>query len=133
MPEDVITRLDSGKRPKLVVTLGTHTYPTTVGVMGGRALIPLSADNRTAAGVSAGDRVDVTVGFDTAPRVLDIPEGFVAALDADPVTRAKFESLSYSNRRPPVLKIEGVKAAEPRRRRIDKAIAEPTAEPEGHP
>lgn len=124
VPEEVIARLGSGKRPKIMVTLGDHTYRSTVGVMGGRSLIPLSAENRTAAGVAAGDEVDVSVQLDTAPRVLELPADLTAALELHPRARAAFDALSYSNRRRYVLGVEGAKAAETRQRRIDKAIAE---------
>jgi hypothetical protein len=36
--------------------------------MGGRYLLPLNAENRAAAGVAAGDEVDVDVELDTEPR-----------------------------------------------------------------
>ena len=36
--------------------------------MGGRYLVPLSAENRAAAGVAAGEQVDVDIESDTAPR-----------------------------------------------------------------
>jgi len=41
------------------VTIGRHTYRTTVASRGGRFLVPLSAENRAAAGVAAGEQVDV--------------------------------------------------------------------------
>ncbi len=116
VPEDVIAKLDAGKRPKIV--------ESTVGVMGGRSLIPLSAENRTAAGVAAGDEIDVSVELDTTPRVLGLPADLVAALDLHPSTRAAFDAVSYSNPRRYVLGIEGATAAETRQRRIDKSIVE---------
>jgi hypothetical protein len=70
VPPHVVEALGSGKRPAVTVTVGTHTYRTTVAVMGGRFLIPLSAENRTAAGVAAGDDVQVDVELDTQPRVV---------------------------------------------------------------
>jgi Domain of unknown function (DUF1905) len=68
VPEEVVTALSSGGRPPVSVTIGGHTYRTTVARMGGRYLVPLSAENRTAAGVAAGDQVDVDIEPDTAPR-----------------------------------------------------------------
>ena len=47
VPEDVVAALGSGNRPPVTVTIGGHTYRTTVARMGGRFLIPLSAENRT--------------------------------------------------------------------------------------
>ena len=49
VPDHVVEALGGGKRPPVNVTVGGHTYRTTVAVMGGRYLVPLSAENRTAA------------------------------------------------------------------------------------
>lgn len=43
------------------ITVGGHTYRTMVASMGGRFLVPLS---RTAAGVAAGDDVDIDLQLD---------------------------------------------------------------------
>ena len=55
VPAGVVTKLDHGKRPPVRVTIGSHTYRNTVAVMGGQFLIGVSAENRTKAGVKAGD------------------------------------------------------------------------------
>jgi hypothetical protein len=123
VPEDVLASLGGGKRPAVTVRIGGHTYRSSVATMDGRAMISLSAENRAAAGVAAGDEVDVEVLRDTAPREVDVPADLQAALDAEPDARATWDGLSYSNRRWHVLQIEGAKAAETRRRRIDRSIA----------
>ncbi len=46
VPEDAIEKLGSGKRPAVKVTLNNFTYRSTVAVMGGKFLIPLSAERR---------------------------------------------------------------------------------------
>jgi hypothetical protein len=53
VPPEVITSLGQGKRPPVRVTIGGYTYRSTVGVMGGKSMLPVSADNRAAAGVAA--------------------------------------------------------------------------------
>ena len=123
VPPEVVEALGSGKRPAVTVTVNGHTYRSTVAPMGGRYLLPLSAENRTAAGVAAGDEVDVDVELDTAPRVVEVPGDLRAALDADPAAKAAFERLSYSHQRQHVLAVEGAKAAETRARRIAKSLA----------
>jgi hypothetical protein len=123
VPASVIEELGSGKKPRVTVTIGAHTYRSTVATMSGRFMLPLSADNRTKAGVAAGDEVDVTVELDTAERVLDVPADFAAALDAEPAARTFFDGLSYSNRSWHTLNVDGAKTAETRQRRIDKSVA----------
>ena len=51
------------------VTLGGHTFRTTVAPMGGRFLVPLSRSTAPAAGVAAGDDVDVEIVHYTSPAV----------------------------------------------------------------
>ncbi len=59
VPPEVVEGLASGKRPAVNVKIGDHTYRTTVAVMGGAFMIPLSAENRAGAGVKAGAEVEV--------------------------------------------------------------------------
>lgn len=82
VPPDLIARLGPGKRHAVRVTIGLHTYRSTTAVMDGMFVIPLSAENRTAAGVAAGDEVDVTLELDTEPRTITVPPDFAAAMDA---------------------------------------------------
>jgi hypothetical protein len=120
VPPEVVEALGSGKRPAVTVTVGGHTYRSTIALMGGVFMLPLSAERRTAAGVAAGDEVDVDVELDTAPRTVDVPADLAKAMDA--ATRKAFDALSYSNQRAIVLSVDGAKAAETRQRRIDKAV-----------
>ena len=122
IPENVVADLGPGKRPAVRVTIGGHTYRTTVAPMGGVFMIPLSAENRAGAGVAAGDEVDVDVELDTEPRDVTVPPDFAEALDRQPDARKAFDALSYSNRRRHVLSIEGAKTDETRQRRIGKAV-----------
>ena len=86
-------------------------------------MLPLSAENREAAGVAAGDVVAVWVELDTEPREVTVPAGLAEALAAQPGARERFDDLSYSKRREFVRAIETAKAAETRQRRIEKAVA----------
>jgi len=70
--------------------------------MGGRFLIPVSADVRT----KAGDEVQVGVEADDAPRTLEIPADLAAALGSEPAARDAFAKLSYSGQRRYVLPVE---------------------------
>lgn len=123
VPAAVVEQLGSGKKPRVRVTVGDHTYRSTVATMDGRFMLPLSAENRTAAGVAAGDEVDVTVELDTEVREVEVPADLAAALDADAAARTFFDSISYSNKRWHVLNVEGAKTAETRLRRIDRSVA----------
>ena len=124
VPDEIVEALGAGKRPAVSVTVGGYTYRSTVAVMGGRYLVPLSAENRAAAGVAAGDNVEVEIEVDTAERVLDVPEDLAAAIAADAGAQAFWDSISYSRRRRIVLGVDGAKAAETRLRRIEKSVTD---------
>jgi hypothetical protein len=122
VPAQVVDALGVGKKPPVAVTIGGHRYRSTVAVYGGRYFLPLSAENRTAAGVAAGDEVEVEVELDTEPREVTVPPDLAAGLEADDAARQAFERLSYSHRRRHVLAIEEAKTPETRERRVTKAL-----------
>ncbi len=123
IPENIVAALGSGKRPAVRVTVNGHTYRSTVAVMGGAHMLPLSAENREAAGVAAGDEVEVEVVLDTEPREVAVPDDLATALAADRAAKEFFDGLSYSNKRGFVQQIDGAKTPDTRQRRIAKAIA----------
>ena len=122
VPDDVVEGLGAGRRPAVRVTVGSHTYRSTIASRGGVYLLPLSAENRAAAGVAAGDEVDVDVEVDTEPREVAVPDDLAAALAEDDAARQAFEALPYSHRQRHVLAVEGTKNPETRQRRIGKAL-----------
>ncbi|WP_086847132.1 YdeI/OmpD-associated family protein [Amycolatopsis kentuckyensis] len=124
VPADVVEALGAGKKPAVTVTLGGHTYRTTVASRGGQFLVPLSAENRERAGVAAGDDVEVEIALDTAPRELEIPADLAEALTADEAARTRFESLSYSAKQRFVLPIGQAKTEQTRQRRVAKVITD---------
>lgn len=124
VPADVVEALGQGKRPKVSVTIGTHTYRSTVAVYDGDFMLGLSAANREAAGVGAGDTVEVALEPDLAERTVDLPDDLAAALAAEPGALAAFRASSYSSQRQRAEAVAAAKQAETRVRRIEKIIAE---------
>jgi hypothetical protein len=123
VPEDVIERLGAGKRPAVVVNVNGYEYRNTVGVMGGKYMISISAAVRKESGLKGGDAIHVTLTVADTPRKVEVPYDFSAALAAQPSTEAFFEKLSNSLQRYHVENINGAKSAETRQRRIEKAIS----------
>ncbi len=122
VPPEVVASLGPSKRPPVRITINGHTYRGSVAPLGGAFMLAVSAENREAAGVAAGDEVDVAIELDTAPREVTVPSDFAEALDQDVDAKRFFDGLSYSNKRRYVLGIEDAKTAETRQRRIAKAI-----------
>jgi hypothetical protein len=123
VPPEVVQSLESGKKPPVRVTIGDHTYRTTIASRAERFLIPVSAENRERAGVAAGDELDVEVELDTEPREVTLPPDLAEVLGQEPNARQFFDGLSYSQKQWYVLPIEQAKTAETRERRIAKALA----------
>jgi hypothetical protein len=118
VPPDAVATLGAGKRAPVRATLNNgYSYRTTLAVMGDKSMLSLSAEHREAAGLQAGDDVEVTIELDTEPRTVDVPEDLAAAL-AKAGVRAKFDALSYSARKEHVRNVESAKAQETRDRRI---------------
>jgi hypothetical protein len=124
VPAEVLAELGSSRRPAVWVTINGYRYRSTVGSMGGRAMLPVSAEVRAQAQVAAGDNVAVELELDDAPRTVEVPADFAAALAAHEPAQRAFDSLSYSNQRRHVLSVEGAKTAQTRERRIAKSIDE---------
>ena len=122
VPEQVVERLGAGKKPAVSVTINGYTYRSTIASMGGRFMLPLSAENRAGAKVAAGETVEVEVELDAAPREEAVPPDFAAALDQDPEAKQFFERLAYSHKLRHVLAIDQAKSPETRQRRIEGAI-----------
>lgn len=123
VPPEVVAGLGPSKRPAVTVKIGAYAYRSTVAPYSSEFWIPLSAEHRKAAGVAAGDEVDVSLELDTAPREVTVPPDLAKALRRHPAARKFFDSLSYSNKRWHVLSVEGAKTPETRQRRIEKSVA----------
>lgn len=123
VPDELVEQLGSGKRPPVTVAFNGHTYRSTVASMGGRFMLPVSAENRAAAGIEAGDVIDVGLTLDRSPREVEMPADFAKALAADKTAQEFFDSLSYSVKRWHVESVTGAKTEATRERRIAKSVA----------
>jgi len=122
VPDEAVIALGAGKKAPVRVTINGYTYQTTLAVMKGTSMLSLSAEHRDAAGLTAGDTVDVKLELDTAPRTVEVPADLAEALAAAGAREA-FDSLSYSARKEHVRQVESAKAQETRDRRV-ASIAE---------
>jgi hypothetical protein len=110
-------------RPPIVVRIGEYSYRSTVSVYGGKYFVPLRRSHREAAGVAAGDLLDVTLTLDEAPRVVEPPPELAAAVARSKKVRAAWEALSYSHQREHADYIVQAKRPDTRARRVQKTLA----------
>ncbi|MFT3725586.1 MAG: YdeI/OmpD-associated family protein [Hyphomonadaceae bacterium] len=122
IPDAIVEGFGQGKKPKVAVTINGHTYRSTVAVMGGKYMVGVAKEHREAAGVKAKDKIEVTLELDTAPREVEVPKDFAAALKKAGLTK-DFAALAFTHRKEHVRAIEEAKAPETRLRRIEKAVA----------
>src|ERR1700761_6803475 len=80
VPPELIEQLGAGRRPAVVVSVNGYEYQNTVGVMGGRYLVSISAAVRKDTGLKAGDPVSVVLTLAGGPREAALPEDFAPAL-----------------------------------------------------
>ena len=121
VPADAVEAMGKGKKPPVVVRLKGYSYRSTVAAYGDVFMLPLSQEHRAAAGVQAGDLVEVTIELDTEPRTVEVPEDLAAAL-AEQGIREAFDALAPSARKEHVRQVESAKAEETRNRRITKIV-----------
>ncbi len=123
VPTQNMNQLGPSKKPAVKVNLSGYEYQSTVGVMGGKFMIPLSAAHRAASKLKGGDAITVTLELDLEPRGVELPEDLAAALKASGVTAA-FEKSAPSKRKEFVRQVLEAKTDETRARRIEKVVAQ---------
>ena len=124
VPQEVIDGFGAGKKVAVVVTINGFTYRSSVGPYQGVNKLPVSAENRTGAGIGAGDIVDVTLELDTAPRTVEVPDDLAAALATDAAAQSAFAALSFSAQKAHVASVTSAKTEETRARRIAKVVTD---------
>ena len=127
VPDEVVEQLGGGRRPAVTVTVGNYSYRSTVAPMGGVFLVPLSAEHRTAAGLAAGDEVEVDLELDVAPREVTVPAELLQALATDDGARQFYDSMSFTHRKEWARWVGETKRAETRTERAEKALEAPRA------
>lgn len=122
IPDDFVTELGGGGRPKVVVTMKSFEFRTSIARMGGEYWLGVSGERRMAAGVRAGDVVDLDIVLDAQERTVDVPADLALALEQEPAAKAFFDGLSFSLKRYHVEQVTGAKTAATRGRRIAKSV-----------
>ena len=118
-PREVFGKL----RAPVKVMLNGYSYRSTIFSMGGATFIPLRKSNREAAGLDGSETLRVTIALDLATREVAIPSDLARAMRAAPGTKARWDALSYTQRREFAEAIAGAKKPETRARRVAKALA----------
>src|SRR5438477_13194321 len=84
VPAAVVTKLGSSRKPAVRVTIKGYTYRSTVATMGGRFMLPISAQVRGAGGRAPGPGVPAASDRETARRAAACRATFPAGPPAAP-------------------------------------------------
>lgn len=123
LDDDQVAAVGEGaKRFPVRAVVNGYGWRTTVAPMRGEFLIGLNRNVRAAAGVDAGDAVEVLVELDTNPRTIEVPEALASALSDDRDARALFDALSFTHRKEYARWIAEAKRPETRDRRVTQAL-----------
>jgi hypothetical protein len=124
VPVDLKTTFGKGNLVPIVATFnGTVPYQGILAMMGGaHPMLLVRSDVREELGVQVGDRLQVRIALDTAPREVNLPEDVAELVDANSDAAATWEALSPGNRREYARWIEDAKRPETRQRRVEEMV-----------
>jgi uncharacterized protein YdeI (YjbR/CyaY-like superfamily) len=122
IPVEIIEKLDGGKKPLVKITINNFTYRSAVAVMEGAYMVGVNTENREAAKVKGGDKIDVTIELDTEKRIVEVPAEFQKVLNKNSAKKKMFDALSNSKKKALTIPIASAKTEETRNRNIEKAI-----------
>lgn len=123
IPQENLDELGSNKRAPLKITIGDYTYQSTATVMDGKCLVVFPTKDRLATGLSAGDKINVTLKLDSGYREVDVPDELLASLKSNGLADI-FHDLTYSKRKEFARQAKDAKTDETKQRRIEKIINE---------
>ncbi|MFL5827720.1 MAG: YdeI/OmpD-associated family protein [Thermoleophilaceae bacterium] len=121
VPFDPKERFGQARAPVRGTLNGTE-FRGRVSIYDGRAVLGLNKEVRQAAGLELGDRVDVVLELDDAPREVEVPKALAEALALADDAREAFSRLSFTHRREYARWIAEAKKDETRERRVTKAV-----------
>ena len=120
--EQAATVGEGAKSFPVKATVNGYTWRGRVSRRGGEFLLGLSKEIRTAAGVEAGEKIEVELQLDAEERTVELPEALERALADDAKAKAGFDGLPYSHRKEYARWIGEAKKEETRERRLAKAL-----------
>ena len=122
VPAEKMAELGPAKRYPVVVTVNGYSYRNSVSWYKGAFMIAFSAENRAAAGLTDGGEVEVSLELDDAPRVLELTDDLITALNGAGVYE-RFRELSYSRQRGLAEPWMAAKSQETRDKNLAKIVA----------
>jgi Domain of unknown function (DUF1905)/Bacteriocin-protection, YdeI or OmpD-Associated len=124
VPRQVAARLGLTGMPKIRAVIAGIPYRGSLMPMGdGTYCLGVLKSIQAAAGVSQGDRISVELELDTAPRTVEVPQDLARALAREKAAAARWDALSYTDKKEISRGLEEAKKPETRERRLAAALA----------
>lgn len=121
LPFDV-EEVYGGKRAKVKVWINGAEYRGSAVRMGSDCyMVGIPKVYRDAAGIKAGDKVEVTMEKDEEPRLVALPDDLAAAIDKAGV-RAAWDTLSFTHQKENARAVAETKGAELRVKKLEKIV-----------
>jgi hypothetical protein len=121
-PFDVIKVFGTRARVPVRGTINGFAFRTSLMPMGGCHGMAVNKSMRDGAGVKAGDAVSVVMERDEGKRIVEAPALLKKEMAKSKTAQAKWEKLSFTNKKEIALSISSAKQEETRRRRLAKAM-----------
>ncbi|MEP7291850.1 MAG: YdeI/OmpD-associated family protein [Chloroflexota bacterium] len=128
VPFDVRTVFGLRTQIKVRGTIDGVPYRGSIAPYGSKHYLSVNRTMRNAIHKGKGEMIQVVMELDTEPRMVELPEDLLWALDANDKAKAIFDKFGYSYRKEFVSWIESARKAETRARRIQEAIQQMVAE-----
>src|SRR5689334_12374227 len=110
-------------RPAVKMTILGRSFRTRVMVYGKKSYLALWKAIREEEKLRGGERLEVTLQADKAPRTVTPPKELAAALKKNAKARAGWAAMSFTHKREWAEAIRDAKKPETRERRVAQAIA----------
>jgi hypothetical protein len=121
-PFDVIKVFGTRARVPVRGTIHGFAFRSSLMPMGGCHGMAINKSMRDGAGVKAGDAVSVVMERDEGKRIVEAPALLKKEMAKSKTAQAKWEKLSFTNKKEIALSIRSAKQEETRRRRLAKAM-----------
>jgi hypothetical protein len=124
VPRSVAAELGLTGMPKVRAEIAGIAYRGSLMPMGdGTYCLGVLKSIQAAAGVGQGDTISVELALDTEPRVVEVPADLAAALGRDKRSAARWDALSYTDKKEISGGLLEAKRPETRERRLAAALA----------
>lgn len=128
VPFDIFAVFGTRASVKVCGTIDGIPYRGSIVPHGAHHSMTVNRRMHTALRKYIGDTIHVTMQIDTEPRVVEVPEDLLWALDANANAKAVFDKFGYSHRREYVNWIESSRKAITRARRVQEALRRMTSD-----